>query len=171
MSVEDDSGISPVGISATPTTSKVEQLTPQSRQINLTVKVVSKSPPREIESKRDGSSHRVSDALVGDETGCLYMTLWDDSIDKLNDGDTINVKNAYITLFRGSMRLNTGRYGGFEKSEPPLDTVNTENNLSNKQYEQERRYPSFRPYYQGEGGRDRRGGGGGRRRGGFRRNY
>ena len=59
---------------------KVERLDPQSRQINVTVKVVSKSPVRETVSRSDGSAHRVADALVGDETGAIYLTLWDDNI-------------------------------------------------------------------------------------------
>jgi replication factor A1 len=59
---------------------KVESLTPNSRQVNTVVKVVSKSPVRETISRRDGSVHKVTDALVGDETGAIYLTLWDDNI-------------------------------------------------------------------------------------------
>lgn len=138
--------------------SKVENLDPSSRRVNVTVRAVSKSPAREIVSRNDGSSHRVADALVGDETGCLLMTLWDDNIDKLKESDVVAIKNAYISLFRGSMRLNTGRYGSFDPTDQSIGDVKTDNNLSDKQYEQERRFPSFKPYYQG--GRDDRGGGG-----------
>ena len=142
---------------------KVEKLVPRSRQVNVTVKVVSKEPPREVISRRDGSEHRVADVLVGDETGSIIMTLWDDAIDKANEADIIDVKNGYISLFKGSMRLNTGKYGSFDKSEKTIDTVNTENKLSDRQFEEERRYSPF-----GGGGRDDRRGGGGRddRRGG-----
>jgi len=145
---------------------KVESLDPESRQVNVTVKVVSKGQARETTSRRDGSTHRVVDALVGDETGSVYLTLWDDNIDKVNEGDTINVKNGYISLFRGSMRLNIGRYGSMEASGQPVENVNTDNNLSNKEFPERRRYPSFRPRYrdEGYGGRGRgRGYGRGRR--------
>jgi replication factor A1 len=146
---------------------KVESLDPESRQVNVTVKVVSKGQARETTSRRDGSTHRVVDALVGDETGSVYLTLWDDNIDKVNEGGTINVKNGYISLFRGSMRLNIGRYGSMEASDQAIENVNADNNLSNKEFpEQRRRYPSFRPRYrdEGYGGRGRgRGYGGGRR--------
>ncbi len=131
---------------------KVEQLKVGSRAINTTVKVDSKSEVREVFSRRDGSTNRVADALVGDETACLYLTLWNESIDGVNEGDTLKIKNAYITLFKGSMRLNLGRYGSFEVLEDSsISTINTENNLSSKQYEQERRYPRSRPSYGSRG--------------------
>jgi replication factor A1 len=141
---------------------KVESLDPESRQVNVTVKVVSKGEARETVSRRDGSTHRVVDALVGDETGSVYLTLWDDNIDKVNAGDTINVKNGYVSLFRGSMRLNIGRYGSLETGAQPIENVNADNNLSNKEFPmpERRGYPSFRPRYRDEGG----GGYGGRGR-------
>jgi replication factor A1 len=158
---------------------KVETLTPNSRQINTTVKVVSKSPVRETVSRRDGSTHKVTDVLVGDETGSVYMTLWDDNIENVKEEAVIDIKNGYIGLFKGSMRLNLGRYGSYSASSSTIESVNAENNLSDKQYEQERR---DRPRYggggYGGGDRGRRyggggygGGGGGNRRFGSRRRY
>jgi replication factor A1 len=166
-----------------PVEAKVGDLTPQSKAVNVTAKVVSKTEIREIPMGRDGSPHKVSDALVGDETGVVYLTLWDDNIEKVNDGDTVRVENGYVTLFKGNIRLNIGKYGKLEQAQAPLEAeVNTENNVSSKAYEQERR-----PYRGGGGdrrggggyggggygGRDRRGGGGGGyggdRRGGDRR--
>jgi replication factor A1 len=148
-----------------PVDAKVNELNPQSRAVNVLAKVVSKSEIRSIAAGRDGAAHKVSDALVGDQTGCVYLTLWDDNIEKVNDGDTILVKNGYVNLFRGNMRLNIGRYGTLEISEQPLTgDVNKENNMSNQVYEQPRR--SFggrggggRDFGRGYGGRDRRGGG------------
>ncbi len=156
----------------TPVEAKVGDLTPQSKAVNVTAKVVSKTEIREIPMGRDGSPHKVSDALVGDETGVVYLTLWDDNIEKVNEGDTIRVENGYVTLFKGNIRLNIGKYGKLEPAKEPLTVeVNTENNVSSKAYEQERR-----PYRGGGGrgggrgyggggggygGRDRRGGGGG----------
>jgi len=143
-----------------PVDAKVGELTPTSRAVNVIAKVVSKSEVRSIAAGRDGAPHRVCDALVGDETGCVYLTLWDDNIEKVKEGDTISVKNGYVNLFRGNMRLNVGRYGTLEIAEKALEgEVNTENNLSTKVYEQTRR--PFR------GRRDF----GRRRTGGYRRRY
>ena len=126
---------------------KVEELTPSSKGVNVIVKVVSKSEIREVTGR--GGSHKVADALVGDETGCLYLTLWDDNIEEIDSEDTVRITNGYVNLFRGNMRLNIGRYGKFEILEvSPITEVNTENNLSLKQYEQ-RRYRPYRPRYGG----------------------
>ncbi len=147
-----------------PVDAKVGELTPQSRAVNVTSKVVSKSEIREIPMGRDGAAHKVCDALVGDETGVVYLTLWDDNITKVNEGDTIRVENGYVTLFKGNMRLNIGKYGKLEAASEPLTAeVNTENNVSSKTYEQERR-----PFRGGRGGGRGFGGGGygGDRRGG-----
>ena len=142
-----------------PVEAKVGDLTPQSKAVNVTAKVVSKTEVREIPMGRDGSAHKVSDALIGDETGVVYLTLWDDNIEKVNEGDTVRIENGYVTLFKGNIRLNIGKYGKLEPAKEPLEVeVNTENNISSKTYEQERR-----PYRGGGGygGRDRRGGSGG----------
>ena len=162
-----------------PVEAKVGDLNPQSKAVNVTAKVVSKTEIREIPMGRDGSPHKVSDALIGDETGVVYLTLWDDNIEKVNENDTVRVENGYVTLFKGNIRLNIGKYGKLEPAQTPLAAeVNTENNVSSKAYEQERR-----PFRGGRGGgrgfggggfggRDRRGGGGyggGDRRGGDRR--
>ena len=49
---------------------KIEELTPSSRRVNVVVKVVSKSEARSVMGR--GGQHKVADALVGDETGCIY---------------------------------------------------------------------------------------------------
>lgn len=131
---------------------KIGELTPNSKAVNVVAKTVSKGEVRSTTSGRDYTAHRVVDVLVGDETGCVYLNLWDDNIDKVKEGDILKIKNGYVNLFRGNIRLNIGRYGTFEVvTEPEIKEVNTENNLSSKVYEQERRF----------GGGYGRGGGGG----------
>ncbi|MEM2911467.1 MAG: hypothetical protein QXM52_00900 [Candidatus Bathyarchaeia archaeon] len=154
MAVESFSG------SRKPVDVKIGELTLTSRAVNVKAKVVSKSEVRSIASGRDGAPHTVCDALIGDETGCIYLTLWDDKIGKVKEGETINIGNGYISLFKGSMRLNIGRYGTLEVAKEALaGEVNTQNNLSTKMYEQPRRP------FRGRGGRDF---GGRERRGGYR---
>jgi replication factor A1 len=157
----------------------VSELGPRSRKVNLKVKVIEMNEPREVTSRRDNSTNRVTEALVGDDTGAIYLTLWNEDIDKIKIDSSIRINNAYCNVFKNSLRLNIGRYGSFEEIEEDI-TANTENNLSNKVYEQPPRFrrDSRRPQY---GGFDRQGGdrygggrsGGGRGRGGYsrRRDY
>lgn len=144
MAIREDESAEPV---------KVGDLNSYSRRVYTVVKVVSKTEPREVTSRIDNSPHRVAEALVGDDTGSIYLTLWDDVIDEVDEGQVLDIKNAYVNLFRGSMRLNLGRYGSYEVAEDaPFDDVNLDNNLSSKQFEQRRDYGRGGGY----GGRDRR---------------
>jgi len=125
---------------------KVGDLTQYSRSVNTVVRVISKTEPREVTSRADQSAHKVCEALVADETGSVYMTLWDEKIDELEDDSVIRITNGYINLFRGSMRLNLGRYGSYEVlEEAPFEDVNLDNNLSSKVFEQRDRYGGRRP--------------------------
>jgi replication factor A1 len=129
---------------------KIRNLNSYSRRVYTIVKVVSKTEAREV----SGGARRVVEALVGDDTASIYLTLWDDAIDKVKEGQILNIKNAYVNLFRGSMRLNLGRFGSYELAESaPFEEVNLDNNLSSKVFER-------RSYDRGGfGGRDRRYGG------------
>lgn len=145
---------------------KVGELNSYSRKVNTIVKVVSMTETREVSSRMDQTTHRVADALVGDDTGSIYLTLWDDAIDKIKEAQILQIKNAYVNLFRGSMRLNLGRYGSYEVAESaPFEEVNLDNNLSSKQFEERMDYRrgggggGFGGRERGFGGR----GGGGRR--------
>jgi len=114
---------------------KVDVLKPSLRNVNLRMKIVNIGAPRSVTSRRDVSVHRVAEALVGDETGCAVLNLWDDQIGAFADGDVIEVRNGYTSLFRGFLRLNIGRQGSAEKVDKDIGEVNTENNLSAERHE------------------------------------
>lgn len=157
---------------------KVKDLNPESKNVNAVVKVISAGEERSIASKF-GGERRLKEFTVGDESGTVVMTLWEDQVNLANEGDTLSIENGYISLVRGNMRLNIGKYGKFGKAKDPITTVNTENNMSQKEYPTpERRgragtgftrYSGVSDYYprSGGGGGDRgggdRGGGGGSR--------
>ncbi|MFB0563813.1 MAG: single-stranded DNA-binding protein [Candidatus Lokiarchaeia archaeon] len=127
----------------------VENLRPGLRSINVKFKVESLNDEREVVSRKSGETLRVTEALVGDSSGSILITLWNEDIDKIQVGQVYQLSNGYTTVFKGSLRLNVGRYGNLEEVEDAEEIeVNSENNLSDKVYEQERRY---RPSYGGSG--------------------
>ena len=123
------------------TLTKVKDLTPESKQVNVLAKVVGLSEEREITS-RFGESRKLVEATVGDETGTVLLTLWNDQIASASKDDTILVDNGYVSLVRGHIRLNVGKYGSFQKAETPIETVNTSLDVSAVEYEREPRYRS-----------------------------
>ncbi|MCQ5337461.1 MAG: single-stranded DNA-binding protein [Candidatus Methanomethylicia archaeon] len=132
---------------------KIEELNPASRGVDLLVKVIEISPSKEVTTK-DGKTHNVAEVLVGDETGCVLLSLWDESIEKVKVGQTLSIKNGYVSLFRGSIRLNVGRYGSMELASEDLQYVNKENNISNRSYNQ--KIPEFKPLFRNDYSRKRR---------------
>jgi replication factor A1 len=126
---------------------KVGTLKSNLTNLKVVVKILSIGEPRVITSRRDRSEHRVTEAVVGDDTGCVLLTLWDNQIDALNIGDVYEIKNAYTNLFHGSLRLNMGKYGTAEKVEMDIEEVNTKNNLSQERHgDTSWRSASTRPY-------------------------
>ena len=124
----------------------INTLKPSLRKVNVTVKVVDIGKPLSITSKKDYSLHRVAEALVGDETGCVLLNLWDDQINAFNKGDVIEIKNGYTSLFRGFLRLNIGRRGTAEKVNGRIEEVNMENELSKEMHESFLYRPSRIPF-------------------------
>ena len=117
---------------------KIADLNQYSRQINVVVKVISKTDVREVVTKMDETRHKVCEALVADDTGAIYVSLWDNQIEEIQPDMFLAIRNSYMNAFRGSMRLNIGRYGSFEiLEEAPFEEVNLENNLSAERVEYE----------------------------------
>ncbi len=86
------------------------------RGASLRVRVLSKNEVRTVKTK-DGEAHRVVDAQVGDSTGQILLSVWDEKIELIQEGDLIDITNGYVTRFKGRYRLNLGRYGDLEQVE------------------------------------------------------
>ncbi len=136
---------------------KVRDLTPNSKQVNVLAKVVSVGEPKEVMGKF-GDPRKVCEAVVGDDTATIILSLWNEQIGSIQKDEVVLVDNGYVSLVRGHMRLNVGRYGNLSKSTEALGEINSSLDMSQQEFESERR--SF-----GGGYRDR-GGGGGRYGGG-----
>ncbi len=139
-----------------PIEATVAELKPRMKNVTISFKVVTIGEEREVTSRNDGATHRVADATVGDSTGCVQVPLWDASIDEINAGTTYQLKNGYTGLFRGSLRLNIGKFGELSEAEEAIEEVNEEVDMSAEEHDDDRR----RPRYGGGGGRGGYGGGG-----------
>lgn len=139
---------------------KISELTPESKRVNIRAKVLNVSEPREIPN-RFGPTNRVAEATIADSTGTVILSLWNDQIGSVNVGDNIAIENGYVSLVRGHIRLNTGKYGKINPSTEDITDVNEENNISEQEHEQPQR--PRRSFGGGGGG----GGYGGDRGGGY----
>ncbi len=146
---------------------KVRDLTPNSKQVNVLAKVTSIGEPKEVMGKF-GDPRKVCEAVVGDDTATITLSLWNEQIGTIAKDEVILVDNGYVSLVRGHMRLNVGRYGNLSKSTESIPEVNTTLDMSQQEFESERR--SFGGGrgggYGDRGGGGGYGGGGGRYGGG-----
>jgi replication factor A1 len=81
------------------------------KRVNVKAKVVEKSEPREVLARFKDETHKVATAIIADETGTIKLTLWNEQINQVNINDTVKVENGYVTMFRGEIQLNVGKYG------------------------------------------------------------
>jgi len=96
---------------------KVNELQPGMRKVDAIVKIVEIGSIRNVFVKTDQKTHQVVDATVGDETGTISMSVWDEMIHQIKQKDIIRIANAYISEFGGVMKLNIGKFGKWERYE------------------------------------------------------
>jgi replication factor A1 len=134
---------------------KIKDLTPSSRRVNVVGKVVVLGEPKEIKT-RFGEDKSVSEVVVADDTGKITLTLWDDQTKDIRDGENLKIDNGYISLLRGHMRLNVGKYGSMSESDEEIEP-NEELDMSEKEYEYQ--YNNYNNRYGGNRGNGERGNG------------
>ncbi len=106
------------------TTYLVNELIKDSKNVNIKVKIVRKDVPRTVKG-----SLRVGTFLVGDSTGCILLTLWNEDLDLFSTDDVIEITNGYVSMFQDVIQLNKGKFGQIKKIDEDFK-VNQENNLS-----------------------------------------
>ncbi len=140
------------------TLTKVRDLTPSSKQVNVHAKVMNVGEAKEVMGKY-GDPRKVAEAVIGDDTATITLSLWNEQIGSIAKDDVVLIDNGYVSLVRGHMRLNVGRYGSMTKSNDPIGDINTTLDMSQQEFESERR--SYGGGYRGGGGDRGSGGGGG----------
>ncbi|MBD3229770.1 MAG: hypothetical protein GF329_16430 [Candidatus Lokiarchaeota archaeon] len=110
---------------------KVKDLEKVSKGINIRFKVIRKDDPRGVNTKRGPQT--VCDFLVGDETGCILLSLWNDDVYEIALNSYYEIKKGYTNSYRGILKLNKGRYGvlnNISREDAGFDYVDDSNNLS-----------------------------------------
>ena len=98
---------------------KIKNLIPGLRSVELQARIVRIFEPREwIKEDRSG---KVASVVLGDETGSVRLTLWNDDVDMITnkvfaEGDVVNISGANVMMDnRGQVDLRLGK-GSIEKS-------------------------------------------------------
>ena len=93
---------------------KIGELKAGMRGVSVVGNVDSLAEARTV-NLRTGGTAQVADAVISDETGSIKLSLWDDQINIVKQGDRISIENGYTQAFRGENNLNIGKYGKLKK--------------------------------------------------------
>lgn len=103
----------------------IADLSADMNDINVSGRVLDIGETRTFE-KKDGSTGRVGNLLLGDSTGKIRLTLWNektDFLDEIDFDETIEVLHAYSreNAFNQQVELNLGSRGIIQKSEKEIE--------------------------------------------------
>lgn len=91
---------------------KVENVVPDMRKVNMKARVVNISDVNTFERDDDEEEGKVQNMVLGDDTGTIRLTLWDEQTqiaDKVDEGDAIGVGGAYtVEDNQGNAELRLG---------------------------------------------------------------
>ncbi|MEM2282578.1 MAG: OB-fold nucleic acid binding domain-containing protein [Candidatus Hadarchaeales archaeon] len=119
LSIErpDQIEINPLGVelpAPSPKKLKVGELEPDMDLLEVAGRVV------EVGGIRSVGGSRVLELVLGDETGCVRTSLWDQHAEtEVKVGQVLRLVNAYTSTYRGEVELRLGRLGTVEV-DPPL---------------------------------------------------
>jgi hypothetical protein len=88
----------------------ISELRDKMKHITVNARVV-EIPPKRLVNTRYGFESFVSNVLLADKTGAIRIGLWNNQIDDVVVGDTVNIDNASVSIFRGKRQLRIGRKG------------------------------------------------------------
>jgi replication factor A1 len=106
-------------------THAVEDLSLGLSNVNLVGLVLDTDAVRTFD-RDDGSEGRVSNLVVGDSTGRVRVTLWDEQADlatELESGTTVEVVDGYVKERDGSLELHVGNRGTVEAVDEDVEYV------------------------------------------------
>lgn len=108
---------------------KINELKDRTPVDEITLDVVSKEEPRTV---RDGQL-RVCNAVGKDETGQVKLSLWNEDIEKVNQGDKIKITKGWASEYQGEIQLSAGKMGTIEVLSSGNTFESNENKEENKE--------------------------------------
>lgn len=122
---------------------KVINLKPGMENISIDVRVIESLGVRTVNTK--SGVRTLGEYMVGDDSGRVKLVVWGSKAASLSSGDSISIKNAWVTTFRGEVQLNAGKNSVIEKipseNVPEVSTIPTTSPTPSKEEER----PTTRP--------------------------
>jgi len=104
---------------------RVEDLTMGASDVDLLGVILDTDTVRTFD-RDDGSEGKVSNLTVGDETGRVRVTMWDDTADRVEElaaGETVEIVDGYVRERDGDLELHVGSRGAIETVDADVEYV------------------------------------------------
>ncbi|UXD21454.1 single-stranded DNA-binding protein [Ignicoccus pacificus DSM 13166] len=85
----------------------------EGRSVTIKGRVIEVSETRTVQTKY--GPRELSEAIVGDETGRVKVTLWGDKAGTLKEGEVVEIRDGWTTSFKGEVQVNVNRRTEIEK--------------------------------------------------------
>lgn len=93
-----------------PVWTQVQDLRSGMKKINIKAEVLETQKPRQVHTQF-GNSVMMSYALIADETGTIKLLLWNEQVNSVRVGQTVEIRNASVSVFKGEKQLRLGKTG------------------------------------------------------------
>ncbi|WP_318567209.1 single-stranded DNA binding protein [Salinigranum marinum] len=106
-------------------TYRVEDLSLGLSDVNLRGRVLATDSVRTFD-RDDGSEGRVANLVLGDPTGRVRITLWDDRADladEFSEGESVEIVDGYVRERDGDLELHVGDRGSVEPIDESIEYV------------------------------------------------
>ena len=88
---------------------KIAELKAGQGKVTLEAEIVKMGETREFQ--KFGKSGRVATVVIKDDSGEIDLSIWNEDIDKVQEGSKIQIENGYVGEFRGKPQLTAGKFG------------------------------------------------------------
>jgi replication factor A1 len=93
-----------------PASYSIQDLRAGMNHVNLKAKVLEVTQPKQVFT-RYGNYASLAKAVIEDNTGQIKLCLWNDQIDAVSAGTTVQIENARTSTFKGERQLSLGKTG------------------------------------------------------------
>ena len=90
--------------------STIQDLRAGMNNVKVAAKVLEVTEPKLVVT-RYGNNARLAEAVLADATGKIKLCLWNEQIDSVSAGATVQIENARVSMFSGERQLSLGKKG------------------------------------------------------------
>ena len=89
---------------------KINELQAKKGFDEVVAKVISVGEPRSV---REGTL-TVAEAQLQDDSGTVALTLWNDEVGTVKEGDSVKITGGWANEFQGKISISAGKFGKME---------------------------------------------------------